>query len=59
MCNGIQARPTKPSSEFMPVDSPAGLSASTLGLTSSGTTEVEAECTFVLVSEVPEVNLKS
>lgn len=35
------------------------MSALTLGLTSSGVTEVEAECTFVLVSETPEVNLKS
>lgn len=35
------------------------MSALTLGLTSSGITEVEAECTFVLVSQTPEVNLKS
>lgn len=41
------------------IDCPAGSSALTLRLLGSGITEVEAECSFVLVSETPEVNLKS
>lgn len=41
------------------IDCPVGMSALTLGLMSSGITEVEAECTFVLVNKTPEVNLKS
>lgn len=41
------------------IDCPAGSTALTSGLPGSGITEVEAACTFVLVSETPEVNLKS
>lgn len=41
------------------IDCPAGTSALTLGLMSSGVAEVEAERAFVLVSATPEVSLKS